>query len=53
MLLYYSLGVSVKMNVMLFAPALLVLLLVSQGPVGTVKNLIICAIPQVSFYMIW
>lgn len=45
--LMFSFGVSVKMNILLFAPALLYLLLVSQGLKGTVKNLTICAIPQI------
>ncbi|XP_052213489.1 dol-P-Man:Man(5)GlcNAc(2)-PP-Dol alpha-1,3-mannosyltransferase-like isoform X2 [Dreissena polymorpha] len=43
----YSIGVSVKMNILLFAPGLLYLLLVTQGIIGTVKHLTICAIPQV------
>lgn len=45
--LMFSFGVSVKMNILLFAPALLYLLLVSQALKGTVKNLTICAIPQI------
>ncbi|XP_053379232.1 dol-P-Man:Man(5)GlcNAc(2)-PP-Dol alpha-1,3-mannosyltransferase-like [Mercenaria mercenaria] len=45
--LMFSFGVSVKMNILLFAPALLFLLLVTQGIIRTVKNLTICAIPQV------
>ncbi|XP_025083424.1 dol-P-Man:Man(5)GlcNAc(2)-PP-Dol alpha-1,3-mannosyltransferase-like [Pomacea canaliculata] len=45
--LFYSLGVSIKMNLLLFAPGLLFLLLVTQGTLGTVKHLIICALPQV------
>nr|KAG5692969.1 hypothetical protein BaRGS_032401 [Batillaria attramentaria] len=44
--LLYSLGVSIKMNLLLFAPGLLILLLVTQGTVGTVLHLIICAVPQ-------
>lgn len=43
----FSLGVSIKMNLLLFAPGLLFLLLVTQGTLGTVKHLIICALPQV------
>lgn len=35
------------MNLLLFAPGLLFLLLVTQGTLGTVKHLIICALPQV------
>lgn len=42
-----SLGVSIKMNLLLFAPALLFLLLATHGIKGTIKNLIICAVPQV------
>lgn len=43
----FSLGVSIKMNLLLFAPGLLFLLLVTRGTLGTVKHLIICALPQV------
>ncbi|XP_076472390.1 dol-P-Man:Man(5)GlcNAc(2)-PP-Dol alpha-1,3-mannosyltransferase-like [Babylonia areolata] len=45
--LLYSLGVAVKMNLLLFAPALLFLLLVSQGTLGTLLHLTICATPQI------
>ncbi|KAL5013721.1 hypothetical protein ScPMuIL_007991 [Solemya velum] len=45
--LFYSLGVSVKMNLLLFSPAILLLLLVTQGTVGTIKHLTICAVPQI------
>ncbi|RUS70408.1 hypothetical protein EGW08_021836, partial [Elysia chlorotica] len=45
--LMYSLGVSVKMNLLLFAPALLFLLVVTQGVRGTAVHLTICALPQV------
>ncbi|XP_013412149.1 dol-P-Man:Man(5)GlcNAc(2)-PP-Dol alpha-1,3-mannosyltransferase isoform X1 [Lingula anatina] len=44
--LVYSLAVSVKMNVLLFSPALLMLLLVSQGWLKTVYHLVICATVQ-------
>lgn len=44
--LFYSLGVSIKMNLLLFAPGLLFLLLHTQGILGTIKHLIICATPQ-------
>jgi alpha-1,3-mannosyltransferase len=44
--LFYSLGVSVKMNVLLFAPALLMLLLIRHGTLGTAKYLTVCALPQ-------
>jgi len=39
----YSLGVGVKMNVLLFAPALLLLFMRNTGTVGTILNLSICA----------
>ncbi|KAK3103909.1 hypothetical protein FSP39_022843, partial [Pinctada imbricata] len=45
--LFYSLGVSVKMNVLLFSPALLMLLMIRHGTLGTIKHLIVCAAPQV------
>lgn len=41
-----SLGVSVKMNVLLFAPAILLLFLVNLSILNTVKQLSICAIVQ-------
>ncbi|GFS17911.1 Dol-P-Man:Man(5)GlcNAc(2)-PP-Dol alpha-1,3-mannosyltransferase [Elysia marginata] len=44
--LLYSLGVSIKMNLLLFAPGLLFLLLVTQGIQGTLVHLTICALPQ-------
>ena len=44
-----SIGVSIKMNLLLFAPGLLFLLLVTQGTLGTVLHLSICAAPQVSW----
>ena len=44
-----SIGVSIKMNLLLFAPGLLFLLLVTQGTLGTVLHLAICAAPQVSW----
>ncbi|KAI6647287.1 Dol-P-Man:Man(5)GlcNAc(2)-PP-Dol alpha-1,3-mannosyltransferase [Oopsacas minuta] len=42
----YSLGVSVKMNVLLFAPGLLVLLLQFNSPIRTVCYLSVCAVTQ-------
>lgn len=42
----YSAAVSVKMNILLFAPALLLLYLTSLGLKGTVKQLSICAVLQ-------
>jgi alpha-1,3-mannosyltransferase len=45
--LFYSLAVSVKMNILLFAPALLLLLLGIKGFTKTLLNLSICAAVQV------
>lgn len=45
--IFYSVAVSVKMNVLLFSPALLMLLLLRFGIVGTVKHLSTCASVQV------
>jgi len=45
--LFFSLGVSVKMNIFLFAPGLLLLLVKNFGIIGTIPKLVICAIPQV------
>lgn len=45
--LFYSLAVSVKMNILLFSPGLLILLLARHTPLKTILYLIICAIPQV------
>lgn len=42
-----SLGVSVKMNVLLFAPAILLFYIVNLGYWGTFKQLIICGLVQV------
>lgn len=44
---FFSFGVSVKMNVLLFAPGLLVLLLKRFSIVKTIMHLAICAIVQV------
>jgi hypothetical protein len=43
----YSLAVSIKMNILLFAPALLLAYIASQGFYGTIKQLSICAGIQV------
>lgn len=43
----YSLAVGVKMNILLFAPGLLLLLLQAKGIAGTVLCLSICAVVQV------
>nr|SVE86082.1 EOG090X04XE [Daphnia similis]SVE86711.1 EOG090X04XE [Daphnia similis]SVE87338.1 EOG090X04XE [Daphnia similis]SVE87964.1 EOG090X04XE [Daphnia similis] len=40
---FYSFAVSVKMNILLFAPALLLAYIASQGIYGTLKQLTICA----------
>jgi alpha-1,3-mannosyltransferase len=45
---FYSLAVSIKMNVLLFAPALFFLLLQANGLLGTIGHLSICAGIQVS-----
>ena len=44
---FYSLAVSIKMNILLFAPALLLAYIATQGIRGTVKQLSICAAIQV------
>ena len=44
----YSLAVSIKMNILLFAPALLILLLLTQGTLRMILHLGICASVQVS-----
>ncbi|GMT15108.1 hypothetical protein PFISCL1PPCAC_6405, partial [Pristionchus fissidentatus] len=43
---FYSLAVSIKMNVLLFAPALFFLLLTNQGYAGTIWNIGICGLIQ-------
>lgn len=43
----FSLGVSIKMNLLLFSPALLMLLMVRLGTLKTIWHLTICAAPQV------
>lgn len=45
--LFFSFAVSVKMNILLFAPGLLLLLWKRFGFVGTIPRLIVCAVPQV------
>nr|SVE84217.1 EOG090X04XE [Daphnia pulex] len=40
---FFSLAVSIKMNILLFAPALLLAYIASQGFYGTIKQLSICA----------
>ncbi|XP_065182149.1 dol-P-Man:Man(5)GlcNAc(2)-PP-Dol alpha-1,3-mannosyltransferase-like isoform X1 [Sycon ciliatum] len=44
----FSLAVSVKMNILLFAPGLGILLLQSLGPVRTFVNIAMCAVIQVA-----
>ncbi len=44
---FFSLAVSVKMNVLLFAPALLYLLLACTGVAGAVLHIAWCAFIQV------
>ena len=43
----FSIAFSVKMNIILFAPALFLLLLKATGIVGTVMNIVLCAVIQV------
>lgn len=45
--IFYSLGVSVKMNILLYAPALFFFYLVNLGFKGTIIQLFICGIIQV------
>ncbi|KAJ8321083.1 hypothetical protein KUTeg_002670 [Tegillarca granosa] len=45
--LIYSFGVSIKMNLLLFSPAVLMLLMARHGTVDTVKHLTVCAVTQV------
>lgn len=45
--LLFSLAVSIKMNVLLFAPGLLVVLLLHLGWIGTIPRLAICGGVQV------
>lgn len=42
----FSLGVSVKMNILLFAPAILVLYITNLGYFKTLKQLIVCGLVQ-------
>lgn len=44
--IFLSLGVSVKMNILLFAPAILLLYIVNLGYRDTIKQLSICALIQ-------
>jgi alpha-1,3-mannosyltransferase len=43
----YSLAVSVKMNMLLFAPGVLAVYLLNVGYIGAVENILICGIVQV------
>lgn len=45
--IFYSLGVSVKMNILLYAPALFFFYLVNLGFKGTIVQLFICGLIQV------
>ncbi|XP_030027036.2 lethal(2)neighbour of tid protein 2 [Manduca sexta] len=44
--IFYSLGVSIKMNILLYAPALLFFYLVNLGLRGTIKHLFVCGLIQ-------
>ncbi|RDD39131.1 Dol-P-Man:Man(5)GlcNAc(2)-PP-Dol alpha-1,3-mannosyltransferase, partial [Trichoplax sp. H2] len=44
----FSLAVSIKMNILLFAPALLILLLLQYGIIAAIPRLAICAIIQIA-----
>ncbi|NP_001171840.1 dolichyl-P-Man:Man(5)GlcNAc(2)-PP-dolichyl mannosyltransferase [Saccoglossus kowalevskii] len=44
---WFSIAVSIKMNVLLFAPGLLILLLTEFGFLATIPRLFICAVVQV------
>lgn len=46
-LLFFSLAVSIKMNIILMAPALFIILLLSVGLQATFKNIFYCALLQV------
>jgi alpha-1,3-mannosyltransferase len=45
--IFFSLAVSIKMNVLLFSPALFVILALSHGLVKTFGYIFLCAIIQV------
>jgi len=46
---YYSLAVSVKMNILLYAPGWLVLFMMSHGVYSSVLHITVyCGLPQVS-----
>lgn len=46
---FYSLAVSIKMNILLYAPALLFAYLICLGYLGTLKQLFICGFLQIFF----
>lgn len=46
----FSAAVSVKMNILLFAPGLFIIMFSSQGMWKTALNLILCASVQVSLF---
>ncbi|KAI5734111.1 hypothetical protein M8J77_002575 [Diaphorina citri] len=46
---FYSLAVSIKMNILLYAPALLFAYIICLGYLGTLKQLFICAFLQLFF----
>lgn len=46
--IFYSLGVSIKMNILLYAPALFFFYLINLGLRGTIVQLFLCAIIQIA-----
>lgn len=51
--IFYSLGVSVKMNILLYAPALLFFYLVNLGFKETIKQLFVCGIIQLMLGLVF
>lgn len=50
---FYSLGVSVKMNILLYAPALFFFYIVNLGLKETIKQLLVCGLVQVLLGLIF
>lgn len=51
--IFYSLGVSVKMNILLYAPALFFFYIVNLGLKETIKQLLVCGLIQVSLGLVF